>query len=52
MTMLDTIRKRILLKEQLIVLVRTEIGALERELKDLDLEPSPQSGHEEKGGKD
>jgi hypothetical protein len=36
MTTRDFIKRRIQLKEQLIVLVRREIEALERELRDLE----------------
>lgn len=44
MTTRDFIKRRIQLKEQLIVLVRREIEALEQELKDPEPEPDPQNG--------
>lgn len=49
MTMREVIRRRIQLKEQLIVLVRREIEALEAELKDLDGEPEDHEKHQGPG---
>ena len=49
MTYKEIIKRRIELKEQLILIERREIEALEKELKDLEPEPNPQPSGITKG---
>ena len=49
MTYKEIIKRRIELKEQLILIERREIEALEKELEDLEPEKNPQSGDIAKG---